>query len=76
MKPLKIKILRAKKPKQATTAKTTTAVVTQPDQQLSQADFQASLPEHQPAQQNLIMEEQLTQQMDFQSNFDVLFNGI
>lgn len=76
VKPLKIKIPRAKKPKQATTAKTTTAVVTQPDQQLSQVDFQALLPEHQPTQQNLILEEQLTHQMDFQPNFDDLFNGI
>lgn len=76
VKPLKIKKPRAKKPKQATTAKTTTAVVTQPDQQLSQVDFQALLPEHQPTQQNLILEEQLTHQMDFQPNFDDLFNGI
>ena len=67
---------RAKKPKQATTAKTTTAVVTELDQQLRQVDFQALLPEHQLAQQNLILEEQLTQQIDFQSNFDDLFSGL
>lgn len=66
----------AKKPKQAATAKTTTAAVSQSDQQPSQVDYQALLQEHQLAQQNITLEEQLTQQMDFQPNFDDLFNGI
>lgn len=76
VKPLKLKIKTAKKPKQAATAKRTTAVLSQSDQQPSQVDYQALLREHQLAQQNIILEEQLTQQMDFQPNFDDLFNGI
>ena len=75
VKPLKLK-KTAKKPKQAATTKTTTATVSQSDQQPSQVDYQALLREHQLAQQNIILEEQLTQQMDFQPNFDDLFNGI
>ena len=73
VKPLKIKISQAKKPKQATTATTTAAaaVVSQSDQQPSQVDYQALLRENQ-----LALEEQLTQQLDFQPNFDHLFEGI
>ena len=76
VKPLKLKIKTSKKPKQAATAKTTTAAVSQSDQQSSQVDYQALLREHQLAQQNITLEEQLTQQTDFQPNFDDLFNGI
>ena len=76
VKPLKLEKKTANKPKQAATAKSTTAAVSQSDQQPSQVDYQALLREHQLAQQNIILEEQLTQQMDFQPNIDDLFNGI
>ena len=65
VKPVKVKISRAKKPKEAATPKATAKVVSQSDKQSTNADCQALLGEHQLAQQNLILQEQLNQQLDY-----------
>lgn len=67
VKPLKIKKSRTKKPK------TTATVTSQSEQQLSPIDYQAMLQEHQLAQQKVLIEQQLTQQPEFQGFENLLF---
>ena len=76
VKPVKVKISRAKKPKKAEAPKATAEVVSHSDKQPTNADCRALLGEQQLAQQNPILEEQLNQPLDLQPDFDELFEGI